>query len=182
MSADHDDTAAERLDRAAQGRRALKHEAQALDREGEDAKRGLIAEAGRRGVPLPEEAALWPGKRLLRRAMGRESEARQRQNPIRRDEGFTCASCGAEVPPGGARVRDHCPRCLRSLHLDVVPGDRAAGCGGIMDPVSIEITGGEARLSLRCRRCGARARVRAHEGDDPKALAQLSAAADPWGA
>ena len=64
-----------------------------------------------------------------------------RTNPIRRDAPFTCAHCGAGGAIGGARVRDHCPGCLRSLHVDRVPGDRAASCGGILDPVDLTLEG-----------------------------------------
>ena len=52
---------------------------------------------------------------------------------------FTCKVCGREVVPEGAgsEHRNHCPNCLSSLHLDTRPGDRAADCGGIMDPVGV---------------------------------------------
>ncbi|HLR46538.1 MAG TPA: RNHCP domain-containing protein, partial [Deinococcales bacterium] len=55
-----------------------------------------------------------------------------------RNTGFTCSNCGAEVPPlarGGCR--NHCPRCLHSLHVDVNPGDRASDCGGLLEPVGL---------------------------------------------
>ena len=51
------------------------------------------------------------------------------------DAGFICRNCGREVPPLGYSSRNHCPFCLCSLHVDVLPGDRAADCGGILDPV-----------------------------------------------
>ena len=54
------------------------------------------------------------------------------------DSEFVCANCGARVEELGYTSRNHCPKCLCSLHLDLYPGDRAAGCGGIMDPVSAE--------------------------------------------
>ena len=54
------------------------------------------------------------------------------------DNGFVCESCGATVEPLRYTSRNHCPKCLCSLHLDVNPGDRAAGCGGIMDAVFAE--------------------------------------------
>ncbi len=106
------------------------------------------------------------GKRLVRALLDRAAGAQVRTNPIHRDEAFTCAHCGAAVPPGGAPVRDHCPRCLRSLHVDVVPGDRAAGCGGLLDPVALVLESGGVRVILhKCRACGAERRVRAHPGD-----------------
>ena len=47
---------------------------------------------------------------------------------------FVCQHCGKTVLPDGAGTahRNHCPKCLFSLHLDMEPGDREAGCGGSM--------------------------------------------------
>jgi DNA-directed RNA polymerase subunit RPC12/RpoP len=151
----------------ASSRGRTKRLAEALD--ADDALRRAVWEEGRaRGVELDEDALGWPADRLLRRARGREAEARARTNPIRRDEGFTCAHCRADVVPLGVTDRDHCPRCLRSLHVDVVPGDRASACGGILDPVGAELVGGNVTLRYQCRRCGHRHRVKAiREGRDP---------------
>lgn len=71
----------------------------------------------------------------------------------------------------------HCPRCLRSLHVDVVPGDRAAECGGILDPVRAEQRHGDWVLIYRCRECGAervnRALLDGVEPDDWAVVARL---------
>ncbi len=133
----------------------------ALDAEPE--LRAAVVAIGRsRGVELPPEAeAEWPAKRLLRVARGREAESRVRTNPIRRDESFDCVHCGAHVPPLGVTDRDHCPHCLRSLHVDVVPGDRASGCGGVLDPVGLELVAGHPVIRYVCRRCGSPHRVKA---------------------
>lgn len=120
---------------------------------------GLLSE---RGVEVEEDAT---GKRLVRAALDREEEARRRTNPIRRDESFQCITCGLEVPPGGALVRDHCPRCLRGLHVDVVPGDRAAECGGILQPVRLELRQGVVLIHYQCERCQHTFLVRAHPDD-----------------
>ena len=138
----------------------------------------LVALARARGVDLPDEAVDWPGKRLLRLARAKEEGARVAKNPIARDEAFTCAACGREVPPHGRSARDHCPWCLRSVHVDGdVPGDRAAACGGLLDPVAIALANGRATITFRCRSCGATRRCRAAEGiavpDDPVALARV---------
>ncbi len=74
--------------------------------------------------------------------MRRESKKRSlekgyyKRNPCK--EVFTCKVCGRLVTPEGAGSghRNHCPNCLTSLHLDLEPGDRAADCGGIMEPVA----------------------------------------------
>lgn len=160
----------------------IKRLATALDDDPE-LRLAVIAEGNRRGADLPEEAASWPSARLLRRARGLETESRVRTNPIRRDEGFTCLHCGALVPPVGRTARDHCPRCLRSLHVDVIPGDRASACGGLMDPVGAELVAGETVLLYRCRSCGASHRVRAivdgTEPDDWEQVVKTSAGQPP---
>lgn len=105
------------------------------------------------------------GKALVRRVLDRSEAAQVRTNPIHRDEAFTCAWCGAAVLPGGAMVRDHCPHCLRSLHVDRVPGDRAADCSGVLQPVGFERAGDVVTIRYRCARCGHEHRVRAHPDD-----------------
>lgn len=127
-------------------------------------ERGLV-EAGERPT----------GKDLVRRLRERQEQAQVRRNPIHRDEAFVCTRCQAEVPPGGARVRDHCPHCLASLHVDVVPGDRAAGCGGVLLPERFDASGAELRIHYRCVACGHRHRVRAHPDDQVPADLSL-----PW--
>ena len=53
--------------------------------------------------------------------------------------GFTCLNCGAEVPPiAKGTIRNHCPFCLYSLHVDELPGDRACECRSLMQPVAVE--------------------------------------------
>ena len=70
---------------------------------------------------------------------------------------FTCKVCGWAVGPEGAGTnhRNHCPNCLSSLHVDETPGDRAADCGGVMEPVAVWVRrGGEWAIIHRCKRCG----------------------------
>jgi hypothetical protein len=99
-------------------------------------------------------------------------------NPTKRDEAFVCGHCGRDVPAHGRTARDHCPWCLRSRHVDVVPGDRAAGCGGLMDPIGMEVRGDRVVLQFRCRTCGhERPNVALTDGavpDDPEALRRVS--------
>lgn len=157
----------------------VKREAERLDGPDGAAWRASVWEAGRRrGADLPAEAVDWPAKKLLRRARARLEDSVQRGTPVARDEAFVCSHCGREVPPAGRTARDHCPWCLRSVHLDVVPGDRAAGCGGTMDPTSLAVRGDDLVLTYRCRRCGHTHRVRALQDgavpDDPAALRAAS--------
>lgn len=92
------------------------------------------------------------------------------------DSGFLCANCGREVPPLRYTSRNHCPWCLCSLHLDVNPGDRAADCGGIMDPITAEPDPKRGFiLTHKCRKCGAIRRNKAAEDDDRNAIIRLTA-------
>lgn len=54
----------------------------------------------------------------------------------------------------GNGYTNHCPACLWSKHVDVNPGDRAADCGGLMEPVGAEQKSGENILVHRCVICG----------------------------
>ncbi len=80
--------------------------------------------------------------------------------------------------------RNHCPRCLYSLHLDVLPGDRASTCGGLMAPVAVQWAGGKGwQLVHRCEACGA-VRVNRVAGgdrqpDDAAALTSLAMTGAP---
>ena len=124
--------------------------------EGRDLREAIVRVAKQRGLDLGHEALDWPGKKLLRRAQGREEGARRRRNPIARDEDFTCVHCGAEVEAHGRTARDHCPSCLCSVHVDLVPGDRASRCLGVLRPVGFELRGGHPYLIYRCDSCGER--------------------------
>lgn len=86
------------------------------------------------------------------------------------NNGFRCAVCGADVPPlENGSVRNHCHRCLHSVHVDVNPGDRAADCGGVLEPVGVDQSGKKGWVILhRCRSCGMQRRNRAAL-DDPRA-------------
>jgi hypothetical protein len=116
----------------------------------------LAALARRADIEEESLSGVKEAERLLRRAARRDVDARRRRNPIPRNEAFRCEHCDHDVPPAsGGGVRNHCPRCLRSKHVDgEVPGDRASGCGGTMDPVSWSAAGGVSSVLLRCRRCG----------------------------
>lgn len=164
---------------AVQGRKDLKRLGKWLDDADDPALRqGLIDAAEQAGIELPDEAVGWPGKRLLRRAMGKEPEARKRTTPIARDEAFVCMYCHKAVPPHGRTARDHCPWCLRSRHVDDIPGDRASTCEGRMDPFEVDIANRDITIRYQCTRCRAEKRCRAvldgEVPDDWDALVRLS--------
>lgn len=87
-------------------------------------------------------------------------------------EDFVCEHCGAQVHGNG--FTNHCPKCLWSKHVDVSPGDRAEGCGGLMRPVRIEGSTPEYTILHRCERCGVERRVRTVLEDDTGAIVALA--------
>jgi DNA-directed RNA polymerase subunit RPC12/RpoP len=99
-------------------------------------------------------------------AIGRKTE----------NTGFTCAHCGANVEPlrdGG--YRNHCPRCLWSMHVDERPGDRVCSCRGRMQPVAVDYRAPKGFVvEHRCTKCGAERRNNAAP-DDVDALVALMA-------
>ena len=84
----------------------------------------------------------------------RGSPARQYRRFTARNEGFQCIVCDTSVPPASSGYRNHCPRCLSSLHVDRFPGDRAEACAAIMDPVGLSRRHGAWVIAHRCRACG----------------------------
>lgn len=93
------------------------------------------------------------------------------------NDSFTCKVCGREVVPTGAGSshRNHCPNCLCSQHLDIEPGDRAADCGGVMEPIAVWVRkNGEWAVIHRCRICGALSSNRIAADDNPMKLMSLA--------
>ncbi len=86
-------------------------------------------------------------------------------------EDFTCGRCGAAVTGDG--YTNHCPVCLWSCHVDVNPGDRAADCGALMEPVAAGLRQDEWFLVHRCVACGFVRRNRTDRHDDRAAVRAL---------
>ncbi len=103
--------------------------------------------------------------------MGNDAPARRREF-TRTIEDFTCAHCHAEVKGNG--YTDHCPRCLWGRHVDVNPGDRASGCGGMMKPVHAVYMHGIYIITYRCEKCKAEKRCKAAPDDDTGLLEALA--------
>ena len=87
-------------------------------------------------------------------------------------EDFVCEHCDMRVAGNG--YTNHCPRCLWSKHVDINPGDRAAACGGLMEPVAVEGTTDSYVLVHRCGLCGEIRRNRADKHDDMGALISVA--------
>jgi ribosome biogenesis GTPase len=85
---------------------------------------------------------------------------------------FRCGNCGAAIPAdaSGTRHRNHCPRCLWSMHVDVRPGDRSEACRGSMEPIAVWAQPrGEWAIVHRCVECAA-VRTNRIAGDDNEML------------
>lgn len=96
----------------------------------------------------------------------------QHKRFTRNKEDFECAQCGAFVVGDG--YTNHCPECLCSKHVDIHPGDRAATCLGLMQPVGLSQKDGEYVITQRCVRCGHERRNKRQEADSAEAIIALS--------
>lgn len=78
------------------------------------------------------------------------------------DAGFICGNCGFEVMPLIKTSRNHCPKCLCSIHIDINPGDRASECKGLLIPVSAVPDPQKGYIiTHKCKKCGELRRNRA---------------------
>jgi len=66
----------------------------------------------------------------------------------------------------GDGYTNHCPKCLWSKHVDNNPGDRAQGCGGLMEPVGVEYKSAGSVITHRCTRCGTLKKNKASKSDN----------------
>lgn len=69
------------------------------------------------------------------------------------NEDFTCENCGKIVKAAKKTVRDHCPYCLYSKHVDINPGDRANNCKGLLKPIGIEKFKNTYKIIYKCEKC-----------------------------
>lgn len=113
--------------------------------------------------------------------MNRENKRKQYQKGYYKthtcSDSFICKVCGRLIVPEGAGSghRNHCPNCLCSLHVDDEPGDRAADCGGVMEPVAVWVRkNAEWALIHRCRICGKLTSNRIAADDNPMKLMSIA--------
>ena len=69
------------------------------------------------------------------------------------DEGFICENCNKKVSPLGYTSRDHCPYCLYSKHVDILPGDRSNNCCGLLKPIGVEKFKNSFKIIYKCEKC-----------------------------
>ncbi len=87
------------------------------------------------------------------------------------DNEFTCHVCGKLVPTLKYSSRDHCTKCLCSIHVDVNPGDRANTCLGTLIPVDIDVNSKKGYIiKYRCQKCGVEHNNKQAEDDSFKTI------------
>ncbi len=93
----------------------------------------------------------------------------------KKDEGFVCRNCGALVPPLLSSSRDHCTKCLYSLHVDILPGDRANSCRGLLVPIGIDKNSKKGIvINYRCDTCGEYHNCKSAPDDNPEQIIRVS--------
>ncbi len=78
---------------------------------------------------------------------------------LKNDQSFICVNCGSQVEKLGYTSRDHCNKCLYSLHVDIEPGDRLNECKGMLKPINVLDTGKKhMQIEYICTKCGKKTR------------------------
>ena len=94
---------------------------------------------------------------------------------IKLNPGFICQNCGFNTPPAQQTCRNHCMKCLYSLHVDAaIPGDRASDCLGLMEAIQIDQNGKKGFMIIhRCLKCGKKIPNKAAEDDSTDSLIKI---------
>ena len=90
------------------------------------------------------------------------------------DENFICENCGKEVNYLGYTARDHCPYCLYSKHVDILPGDRKNECMGLLVPIGIEKYKDTFKILYKCEKCNKNHKNIMASDDDMNKIIELS--------
>jgi len=96
------------------------------------------------------------------------------KNFTMRDESFICENCQRNVEKLNYTARDHCPYCLYSKHVDIMPGDRKNLCKGLLKPVTIEKFKDTYKIVYKCQKCGDIHRNIMANDDDMNLIIELS--------
>ncbi|MDD3284759.1 MAG: RNHCP domain-containing protein [Patescibacteria group bacterium] len=89
----------------------------------------------------------------------------------RNREDFTCEYCGKSVAGNG--YTNHCPSCLYSKHVDNNPGDRENKCGGLMEPIDVEVKSMHYVITHKCIKCHKEKRNRSSKDDSIDAILEI---------
>ena len=97
---------------------------------------------------------------------------------IKIKENFTCDHCGQKNI--GTGYTNHCPNCLYSKHVDnLVPGDRACPCRGLMKPIASQLIKDQFTLTHQCLSCQKVFRCKPQPKDNQRLLIKLSSKPSP---
>ncbi len=91
-----------------------------------------------------------------------------------KDENFICENCEQEVSTLKYTARDHCPHCLYSKHVDIMPGDRANPCQGLLKPIGIEKFKDTYKILYKCTKCHQEHKNIMAKDDDMNLIIQIS--------
>ncbi len=91
-----------------------------------------------------------------------------------KDENFTCEKCGKNVEKLNYTARDHCPYCLYSKHVDIMPGDRENKCQGLLRPIGIEKFKDTYKIIYQCEKCNQIHKNIMAKDDDMNLIIELS--------
>ena len=90
------------------------------------------------------------------------------------DNEFICRVCGKTVPMLKYSSRDHCNKCLCSIHIDINPGDRANSCLGTLIPVDVEINNNKGYvIKYKCNKCNQTHNNKSAEDDNFKTILKV---------
>lgn len=93
---------------------------------------------------------------------------------LKNDNSFICENCGSQVEKLGYTSRDHCNRCLYSLHVDIEPGDRLNTCRGLLKPINVLDTGKKhMQIEYVCTKCGKKVRNVIAEDDSKQEILKV---------
>lgn len=94
---------------------------------------------------------------------------------VKRDEEFECENCHKKVSKLSYTSRDHCPYCLCSKHVDILPGDREENCKGLLKPIQVELDGKKGYVIVyKCTKCGKIRRNKAADDDNMDLIIKLT--------
>lgn len=87
---------------------------------------------------------------------------------------FVCKNCGYSVSPLKIGTRNHCTKCLYSLHVDIFPNDNANTCRNLMKPESaMQNANGEVMIIHKCTFCDKTSRAKVELDDNYEEVLKL---------
>lgn len=90
------------------------------------------------------------------------------------DNEFSCRVCGKLVPTLKYSSRDHCTKCLCSIHIDINPGDRANTCLGTLVPIEVTTSNKKGYIiKYQCDKCKQFHNNKSAEDDSFKTLLKV---------